>query len=436
MLAVYFFKVIVLGLVLAASVPSMAMIGLRPIGVTAASRALGGTGVANWVSGYDALYKNPALMGLSPLNPGGFDASFGLMAASFQSQARTNFSETDQSTGDWQKAEGGGKPVIFPSGVGGSYRAHESFAFGTGFYGGGGGGDYGERADILGARSATIAYSLLQGAAWRLNSRWAVGATLNISQVETEASSLHWENGRRETTGGTALVTGYHIGLAGQPAQGVLLGLFFQPPLTAKLRNARDYYETEGRLPGERRDDVMFTALPLEVAFGLTVAASPQMKLLTEVRFLQWSEAEFLSSIGFEDQVAGSLAMEYEFSQKFMARIGYLYANAANVSQKNPQRENGSELINFQGHPMPRIALSAIASLSGLGVTRQHFTVGTSHIFSEQLTLDTGLVYMAPGTISRNGQRMVKLTGQTTPYGWTSKFRAITFNTELIWKFH
>ena len=403
-----------------------AMIGLRPIGVTAASRAMAGTGVASWYNGYDAVYKNPALLAISPRQSGQTDVSFGMMAGRFTSRARSNYDPVS----DWQYPEGSGD-AVFPSGIGGSHRWSGDFAFGVGFYGGGGGADYGDNEVVQGARSLTVAFSLIPAMAMRLGENWAAGIALNASQVTTEASSLHWISGIREETGGETMSYGYQLGLAGQLRPDLRIGFYLQPPMTSSIPEARDFYESELRLRGERRDTVMFTALPLEVAAGADWQLSAALRLVSEVRFLQWSEAEFLKQIGWDDQVAVSLAGEYMWGDHGL-RLGYIYCNEASDNVKGTA-EDGLVNINFQGHPLPQVALAAIASLSGIGVTKEHYTMGTTHVLSETLRLDTGLVYMAPGRITRNGSTQTADPQAPDLYGWSSEFTATTLSAELTW---
>ena len=397
--------------------------GLRPIGATAYSRSMGGTGVSKYSSSFDAVYKNPALLSRAGLNSGISDMTVGLTAASFESRVKSN-QGIDRS--DWLKPKGSSVGV-FPSGGGAGYRLNSDLAFGFGFVGGGGGSDYGDAAAVLGAESTVVAFSALAGAGYRLSESWSLGMTLWATSVSVDARSDSFSRkGPRNITNGKGRVFGASFGAHVEATPALNIGFYAQPPQNAVVNKARDYWYEEGRVPG-RKDDVLFTAAPLELASGLTYSWSDRLATAVDVRFLQWSKAEFLKELGWEDQAVVAVGGSYELIPGHTLRMGYNYGNKPTPDVYS---EEGQDTIAFQGHPLKKVAASAIAGIAAFGVTKEHYTLGSSHEVSDRLVFDSSLTYMVPETVTRNGSSY-SASAEPSLYGWTGEFQSTFVQLEM-----
>ena len=417
----------IIGFSLTIAAPALSLNGLRPIATTAETRAMGGTGVATPSTSYAAVYKNPSLLPFINQAPDSFDLTIGLGMGSFKSRAKGN---RGRYTSDWLEPEGGGT-AVFPSGIGAGYHYDQSLSFGFGTFGGGGGADYGDADPVLGARSEVVAFSGVLASGLKLSDKFSLGMALWATAVTIDASSLSWTgNGMRNDTGGEALTYGVSLGSTYQVDPQLTIGTYLQPPQTAVIKDGRDYAEEEGRPFGDP-DDVLFTGVPFEAAIGFHYHATPSLEVATDLRFLRWSEAEFLRQLGWEDQATIAIGLAYGLDpQKTnILRIGYNYGNAP---AQSVAQEEGQDRIALQGHPFPKVAASAISGISAFGTTQHHVTLGSSHVLSDRMSLDTSLTHMVKSSITRNGDSYnISKDPPTDPYGWTGEFEATLIQTEL-----
>lgn len=406
-------KRLLLGLSLV-SVPGAALNGLRPIGVSAASRALGGTGVASYHNVYEAIYKNPSLMGQSDLSYGEMEATFGMTYGSFTPRVKATYGD-DQ---EYKKPQGASS-AVFPSGMGLGQKYSESLSWGLGFYGGGGGADYSEAQSVYRAKSRTIAYTLAPGMSWNFNNGWSFGANVSISSVDTYASNESITKGTMVDTGGQDITFGSLWGLSYQDGS-FSFGAIFQPKQVAFLEDARDIDE-DGY-----DDNLLFAAVPTEIAIGASWK-DRRWQLGADYRFLQWSDADFLSSVGWKDQHV--LALGYQYGVNHGIRLG---ANISTDAVTDNFGEDGFGTSTVSDKPMINLAGDAFTSTSALGVTSRHYTMGSFHRISEDLKIESGLVYMDTGSLERAGSYKVP-TG-TKIYGWRSEFTAYTVQVEASYQ--
>lgn len=405
------------------STSATALNGLRPIAPSAVSRAMGGTGLALYSSSFDAVYKNPALLTKQATDSGVSDLTLGMAIGDFRTRAKGN---SGRYKSDWVYPNGD-TTGVFPSGFGLGYKASNDINLGFGFYGGGGGADYSGQDPVLGAKSNVIAFSGVAGAGFPITPQLSVGLSLWATTVSVEATSENFSGkGPRNETGGKAAVYGLSAGASYKASSTLTLGAYIQPPQTAVIKDGRDYFMEERRAPGDR-DNVLFTASPFEAALGLAYQASPKILTSVDARFLRWSEAQFLKELGWEDQAVIAMGLAYNLDQDNLIRVGYNYGNRPAPDVK---MEEGQDLIAFQGHPLPKLAASAISSIAAFGLTQHHYTLGSSHKINSNLLLDTSVTHMAKESITRNGTSF-RRSGPPDLYGWTGEFQATIVQLEM-----
>ncbi|MCX6129888.1 MAG: hypothetical protein NTX25_12615 [Proteobacteria bacterium] len=401
-------------ILLAWSSLSWALNGLRPIGVSAESNAMGGTGVSTFYNYYDALYKNPALMATAPGRRGQSQAVFGMTYGSFLPKVKATYGE-DQ---DYKKPVNS-TSAVFPSSIGYGQRVFDRISMAVGVYGGGGGADYGEKADsVYRARSKTMTFSLTSGLSWAFTPATSIGINGSISSVDTHASNLSITKGTITEIGGRAQTFGTLVGVRHQIDQ-LSFGAIYQPRQTAFLPKARDI-DDDGI-----KDNLLFTAVPTEYAAGISWQDT-SWALVADYRYLEWSKAEFLKSVGWQDQQV--LALGFEYGRQHRIRLGYNVSTSA-INDKASTDGFGTTTVSQK--PLINLAADAFATTSGLGVTDRHYTIGSSHILNQDIKINSAYVYMEPGTLERSGQYNVP-TGKKV-YGWKSEFAGSTFSVDLTY---
>lgn len=403
----------------AASTPALGLNGLRPIGVSAESNSMGGTGVAQFYNYYDALYKNPALMSFAPLQKGESQGVFGMTYGSFKPKVKATYGEDQEYKKPINKTS-----ALFPSAMGAGHKWSDTRSFAVGVYGGGGGADYGPEADsIFRAKSKTTSYTLTVGVSEQrpaLVEGLSFGGNISVSRVETRADNLSSISDTMVSTGGRATVLGSLFGAAYRRDR-LVVGAALQPAQTAFLADARDI-DNDGE-----KDNLLFTAIPNEAALGISWT-EPFWMVTADYRYLQWSTAEFLKSVGWQDQHV--LGFGVEVGGAHRGRVGLNISNSAVVDRAGT---DGFSTTLVSERPLIRLAGDAFAATSGLGVTKVHYTAGTTHQLSPQLKLNSGLIVMEPAYLERSGF-YERPTGQKL-YGWKSQFSASTLQFDLtrIW---
>ena len=392
----------------------LALNGLRPIGVSAESNAMGGTGVSSFYNYYDALYKNPSLMATAPGRIGQSQAVFGMTYGQFLPKVKATYGE-DQA----YKKPITGTAAAFPSSIGYGQRIYDRLSMAVGVYGGGGGADYGPEADsVYRARSRTFTFSLTTGVSWAFTPDTSVGINGTWSSVETRASNLSVTKGTMTEIGGKSQTVGTLVGIRHQIDR-LTLGAIFQPKQTAFINDARDIDEDGVR------DNLLFTAVPTEYAVGANWTDDNWMAT-ADVRMLEWGEAEFLKSVGWKNQNVLALGWEYGGSQRI--RLGY---NVSTSAVSNRKGTNGFATVQTSQKPLINLASDAFATTSALGVTNQHYTIGSTHRITEALKINTAYVYFEPGSLERSGSYKVD-TGIKI-YGWRSVFGGSTLSADLTY---
>lgn len=396
---------------------ALALNGLRPIGVSAESNAMGGTGVSSFYNYYDALYKNPALMAHAPGETGQTQAVFGMTYGSFTPRVRATYGKDME-----YKKPINGTSAAFPSSIGIGRRLTDNISMAFGVYGGGGGADYGEADVVYRAKSRTMSFSAIAGLSLALTPETSIGINGSISTVDTRASNLSVTKNVEIEFGGAGRTYGTLIGISHRISNSighVVLGLIYQPQQTVFLPDARDIDE-DGI-----KDNLLFSAVPMEAASGITWYTG-NFTMALDYRFLRWSKAEFLKSVGWKDQQVIALGVEY--GNKHRLRLGTNQSTSA-VSNKSATEGYSTTLVSDK--PMLNLAGDAFATTSGLGVTNSHYTVGSSHHIGESMKINTAFVYMVPGYLTRNGQYPV--VGGEKIYGWKSKFYGSTLAVDLTY---
>lgn len=394
-----------------------ALNGLRPIAVSSESRSLGGVGVGRFLNFYEALYRNPALMSYSELEAGQQVVNFSMTYGQFSPQVRSM-------TGDDVsfKQPSNDTAGVFPNALGYGYKYSDDVSLALGVFGGGGGGDYSQEAAIYRAKSKTFAAGISSGISYRMNPNTSLGANITVSKVETRVSNARFSDGKIMTFGGSDVTLGYLLGVNHQISYDWHVGASFQPAQTAYLEKARDI-DQDGEL-----DDLLFTAVPLEAAVGLGYIRG-RFKAYLDYRFLQWSKAEFLSSVGWNDQHVAAFGLDTRVYKNNRIRFGI---NQSSRLIENRVGEDGFDTVLVSNKRMLKLAGDAFVTTSALGLSKTHYTVGSSHQISQRFRIETAYVHMGQGALSRSGYYETPTRKQ---YGWQAQFKGRTFQVEstYVW---
>lgn len=184
--------------------------------------------------------------------------------------------------------------------------------------------------------------ALYLSAAWRLNDRLALGAGVRIEAVSAEFRApfgpIDAKFGR-----GYGFGAGFQLGLHYRLTETLTLGLAYRSPgWVSDIHGGRLKASLFGLLPiplGEGRIDEV--RLPQRLAFGLAWQATPRLRLLGEVRWIDYSRSTFHDMtvaadgplplriglpLGYRDQWVFILGAEYALTDRWTLAAGYNYA--------------------------------------------------------------------------------------------------------------
>ena len=197
------------------------------IGTGAASRAMGGTGVANYTNGIEALYRNPALMGQSKTN------TLSLGVTYFDPTVKSSVTNQAQGFPTEQTATSATKASFIPE-MGITYNLDESVHFGFGVFGAAGMGvDYKGEAAQSQLKSELNLARIIPGASYDINEMISVGVApvITYGQMSMNYDAGTGSQSNRENS--TATAFGAQVGLAIRPIKGLTIGLTYNS--SAKL---------------------------------------------------------------------------------------------------------------------------------------------------------------------------------------------------------
>ena len=378
----HFYLVLLVGFV---SWNSWATHGTNLIGISPASQALGGTGVANETNPTDSISKNPAFLVDPKATEGKIEAQ-----ATF---AVFNQVASSENTGLGAK-DSSEKSVYAPS-LSALYQVGDSLAFGLGVHSIGGAlANYSSEASLVKLQTSKKLLRILPTVAYQAGD----GISIGISPIVLMSSFQLNANG---STTPSQTRTGYGV-LVGAKAQ-VSDNLIFGATYTSKQKVLyRGLIDVDSFGPAgvtkPDRDDVTLEQ-PQEIALGATYLVSPEFLVTFDYRNLNWSSADGYSQLGWASQNVFALGVQYRLD-KLTFRGGYNYAKSpfSDVSG-----ENGLEQVDFQGHPIFKKSVSVLNMIAFPALVESHFTAGLGYEVTSDLGLDVGLVYAPKVTRSRSG---------------------------------
>jgi long-chain fatty acid transport protein len=364
-------KIIVLGMFV--SLSGFAANGVNLIGVSPASIALGGTGVANFTNGTDALYKNPALL---------MDTKGGtgrVTAEAFGSFYRENYSAVLNSTS--QTSNNSGR--VFPD-VSATYLPCDHLAVGLGVLSyAGGGTDYSTVDAMYDLSSNFMSIRILPSVAYEVTSWFSLGASFIVgySQLSINEGLTNFLTtgtflpSTRNPHGDIAL--GYQIGGRFKVLDNLRFGA------TYISRTSFDYTDlialdsfgpaalgsiTPSNPPSLNRVQIQ---QPEEVALGVSYDPIPEVTVTFDWRNIRWGFADGYREFGWQAQNVFAMGAEYRWNNWAFRLGGQLSGSPI----PDVSGENGTQQVNLQGHLIFAQSVSFFDSFAFPAITRNHITV-------------------------------------------------------------
>jgi long-subunit fatty acid transport protein len=205
------------------------------IGTGAASRAMGGTGVANYTNGIEALYRNPALMGQSKTNTASLAMTyFDPTVTSTVTNPAQGFPATNKETSTTEAS-------IIPE-MGVTYNLSETLHFGFGIFGAAGmGANYQGENSHSQIKSELSLARIIPGVSYDINEMISVGIApvITYGQMALNYDAGTGSQSTREMSTSTAF--GAQIGLAIRPVENLTIGLTYNSAAKLTYSNVANF---------------------------------------------------------------------------------------------------------------------------------------------------------------------------------------------------
>jgi len=295
-------KAILASALLSAVSLSFATNGDNLIGVSPASRGMGGIGVGMPVGPTDSIFRNPAWMSYYK----GFNLSFGGILFMPEVKAKfNNASATSQS-----------KMFVVPE-VGIVHQINDKLTFGVGAFGVSGMGvDYRNKDPLLANMHTTLQFMrIIPALAYKVNDAISVSGAVhlaygsldmgaNLCDPNNPARCWNAGGGQSQTYG-----IGAQLGVAYNVGDFVYAGLTYQSPVNMTYKRV---FDSDGN---GQFEDFKLTQ-PLELAFGVGVKPMNNFKVGMDIRWINWKNAKGYKEFQWKDQWVIALGGEFKPTQK------------------------------------------------------------------------------------------------------------------------
>ena len=354
---------------------SFATNGDNLIGVSPASRGMGGIGVGMPVGPTDSIFRNPAWMTYYK----GFNLSFGGILFMPEVKAKTNI------TGTYASATSKSKVFVVPE-VGIVHQINDKLTFGIGAFGVSGMGvDYRNNSGLLNMHTNLQFMRVIPALAYKVNDAISISGALHLAYGSLDMGAnlctpppgiVCWNAGGGQSQ---AYGIGFQLGVAYNMGDFVYAGLTYQSPVSMTYKRV---FDSDGNGTFE---DLKLTQ-PQELAFGVGVKPMDNLKVGMDIRWINWKNAKGYKDFQWKDQWVIALGGEFKPTQKLALRAGYNYG-------KSPIRGGVKNIGNANKIPNFDAQFSdfyiAMFNLIGFpAITEHHITLGLGYEFTKNFSID------------------------------------------------
>ncbi len=360
---------------------SFATNGDNLIGISPASRGMGGIGVGMPVGPTDSIFRNPAWMSQYK----GFNLSFGGILFMPHVKAKSNVTPSGPMNPP-ASATSEAKTFVIPE-VGIVHQINDKLTFGIGAFGVSGMGvDYRNKDPRLANMHTTLQFMrVIPALSYKINDAISVSGAIHLAYGSLDMGAnmctpssppTCWNagGGQSQTYG-----IGAQVGVAYNMGDFVYAGLTYQSPISMTYKRV---FDSNG---DGTYEDLKLTQ-PQELAFGLGVKPMDNLKVGMDIRWINWKNAKGYKEFQWKDQWVIAIGGEYKPIPKLALRAGYNYG-------KSPIRGGAKNLMNANGIPNFAAPFSDfnIAWFNLIGfpaVTEQHITLGLGYEFTKNFSID------------------------------------------------
>jgi long-chain fatty acid transport protein len=365
-------KAILASALLSAVGISFATNGDNLIGVSPASRGMGGIGVGMPVGPTDTIFRNPAWMSYYK----GFNLSFGGILFMPEVKAKSNYI-----TGTDTSATSQSKMFVVPE-VGIVHQINDKLTFGIGAFGVSGMGvDYRNKGDDLLNMHTTFQFMrVIPAIAYKVNDAISISGALHLAYGSLDMGTaiammgINMGGGQSQTYG-----IGAQLGIAYNMGDFVYAGLTYQSPVNMTYKRVFDS-DLDGQF-----EDLKLTQ-PQELAFGVGVKPMDNLKVGMDIRWINWKNAKGYKHFQWRDQWVIALGGEFKPTQKLALRAGYNYGKSP-IRGGTKDTTPNKTIPNFAA-PFSDFQIAMFNLIGFPAITEHHITLGLGYEFTKNFSID------------------------------------------------
>lgn len=372
-------------------------------GISPASQAMGGTGVANFTNGTDAMYKNPALLSQLPAESGKTTGE--LYATYFTQNGSVNYDS--DGTGNMKTINSATSGRIAPQ-IAATYKVNDQWALGLGVLSFGGAvADYSalktSSTDALhkanGLETSMDLVRIPLAVSWKINDMFSVGAApfLTYGQMELnyDVTTPGTDSGR---TKHGAFGVGGEFGATAKAA-GFLFGLAYTTNSNVSypaILNLDLFGINAAKASGLNNLEI---DQPQELAAGVGYDVTSDIRVTVDYRFINWASAIGYRDLGWSDQHVFAVGGQYKLD-KLAVRVGYNYGQSP-IRSASGQIETLQTMV--QGHQVLTSSVTKLNQFLFPGETEHHIGVGAGYQVTSDINIDGSFVISPANTVTRGG---------------------------------
>jgi long-chain fatty acid transport protein len=392
-------KGLLIGAVLSGVAVSFATNGDNLIGLTPASRAMGGIGVGLPVGPVDSVFRNPAWMGLMENK---FTVQFGGILFMPKVKGRSAGYVESTSSGTPTYIDTGyissrSDLFVVPE-IGIVHKLSDRLTFGLGAFGVSGMGvDYRDKKGLSQMHTTFQFMRIIPAVAFKVNEMITVsfaphlawgsldmGAVLCADLDGDGAIELDtcWNasGGQYQTLG-----IGFQVGASLNFGDFLYAGITYQSPVSMKYKNVFDSDNNN------IYEDLKLTQ-PQEIALGIGAAPLNNVRVGLDLRWINWSGADGYKHFGWKDQLVIAVGGEFKPTDRLALRVGWNYGRSpirgGDKSTTAPSAPNIPDLAA----PFSDFGKAWFNLIGFPAIAEHHITLGFGYEFTKTFSVDFSYV--------------------------------------------
>ncbi len=359
---------------------SFATNGDNLIGVSPASRGMGGIGVGMPVGPTDTIFRNSAWMTYYK----GFNFSFGGILFMPEVKAKSNVTPVGPAPTP-ASATSQAKMFVVPE-VGIVNQINDKLTFGIGAFGVSGmGADYRNKGDeFLNLHTNFQFMRVIPALAYKVNDAISVSGAVHLAYGSLDMGAsicpfsppcINLGGGQSQTYG-----IGAQLGVAYNMGDFAYAGLTYQSPVSMTYKRVFDS-DLDGQF-----EDFKLTQ-PQEFAFGVGVKPMDNFKVGMDIRWINWKGAKGYREFQWKDQWVIALGGEFKPTQKLALRAGYNYGKSPIRGGVKDDTTPNKTIPNF-ADPFSDFGIAFFNLVGFPAITEHHITLGLGYEFTKNFSID------------------------------------------------